>query len=395
MGEANSSVVILPGVRTPFGRFGGSVRDLSATDLGVIAARGALEASGVSAESIEQVVFGNALQTSGDAVYLARHVGLRAGLRIEVPAVTVNRLCASGFEAIVQGARLILGGEATYVLVGGTESMSQAPHCIWGARWGLRLGEQKLQDLLWTALTDSYCGFSMAQTAENLAERYSISRKEVDEYAALSQQRTLAATEGGRLTEEIVPVVSNDGEVLLDRDEHPRPETNVEGLSTLPPYFKKDGTITAGNASGISDGAAAMVLTTMDEAERNGLEIAGRLVSWGVSGCEPAIMGLGPVAASKIALRRAGLTLGDIQLVEVNEAFSPQYMAVERELGLDREITNVNGGAIALGHPLGATGGRLTITILRELRRRKQRYGLATACVGGGQGMALIVEATA
>ncbi len=395
---AMPEVVFLSGVRTAFGAFGGAVKDLTATQLGVIAAKAALQKSGVEAAAIEHAIFGNVMQTSQDAIYIARHIALKAGCRIETPALTVNRLCGSGFEAIVQGARLLMLGEAEAVLVGGAESMSQAPHIIRGARWGdLRLGPAgKLEDYLWESLLDINCGFTMAQTAENLADKLSISRLACDEFALLSQQRTAAAWESGKFNEEIAPVeiAGKKGKVTtFARDEHPRPEATIEALSKLAPYFKKDGTITAGNASGIVDGAAAMVMTTAKYAEQRGLQPLGRLVNWGFAGVEPSIMGIGPVPASRNALQRANMKVEQMHLVEVNEAFAPQYLAVEKELGLNREITNVNGGAIAIGHPLAASGTRLTLTILHELRRRKQKYGLATACIGGGQGAAVIVEA--
>jgi acetyl-CoA acetyltransferase family protein len=286
-------------------------------------------------------------------------------------------------------------GEADFVLVGGTESMSQAPHIIRGARWGLRLNAGKLEDYLWEALLDPYCGCQMAMTAENLADKYGISREATDEYAYTSQMRAKEAWDSGRLAEEVVPVEihSKKGTKIFKVDEHMRPETTLEGLAKLAPYFKKDGTVSAGNASGIVDGAAALVLTTMKKAEERGLQPIGRLVDWGNAGVEPSIMGIGPVDASKTALKRAEMTLDQMDLVEVNEAFAPQYLAVEKELGLERKKTNVNGGAIAIGHPLAATGARLTATILHELRRRGGKYGLASACIGGGQGMTVIVEA--
>ncbi len=394
---SKNEIVFLSGVRTPFGTFGGKLRGLTATDLGVVAAKGALAKAGVAADAVNHVIFGNVIQTSSDALYLARHVGLKAGCPIDVPAVTVNRLCGSGFESIVQGARLLKLGEADVVLVGGTENMSQAPHVVRGARWGdLRLASGKFEDMLWESLLDPYCGFSMAQTAENLADKYQISRQAVDEYALRSQQLAKKAWDEGRMAEEIVPVElkGRRGKTeLFDHDEHMRPETTMESLSKLRPYFKEDGTITAGNASGIVDGAAAMVMTTAAHAEKLGATPIGRLVDWGFAGVEPEIMGIGPAPASRNALERAGLALSDMALVEVNEAFSPQYLAVEKELGLDRDITNVNGGAIAIGHPLAASGTRLTLTILHELRRRGEKFGLATACIGGGQGAAVIVEA--
>lgn len=390
-------IVFLSGVRTPFGAFGGTLKDLTATQLGVIAAKAALARAGVAAAEVEHVIFGNVMQTSQDAIYIARHIGLQSGCRIETPALTVNRLCGSGFEAIVQGARLLMLGEAEVVLVGGAESMSQAPHVIRGARWGLRLNAGKLEDYLWESLLDAQCGFTMAQTGENLADQYGITRLACDEFALRSQQLTAAAWESGKFADEVVPVElpGKKGSVtIFSRDEHPRPETTLETLAKLAPYFKKDGTITAGNASGIVDGAAAMVMMTAAAAEKRGLQAIGRLVNWCFAGVEPSIMGIGPAPASRNALQRAGMKLEQMNLVEVNEAFAPQYLAVEKELGLPRDITNVNGGAIAIGHPLAASGTRLTLTLLHELRRRKQKYGLATACIGGGQGAAVIVEAS-
>jgi len=389
-------IVILAGARTPMGRYGGALKDTSAIDLGAVAARAAVERSRVEPAEFDHVIFGNALQTSGDAIYGARHVGLKAGLPKEVPAVTVNRLCGSGMEAIVQAAHRLLLGEARVVLAGGMESMSQAPHVIRGARWGFGLGQGVLEDSLMVALKDSYCGCYMSDTAENLAQQRGITRQAADEYALSSQQRADAAYKACRLKEEITPVEikSKKGATLFSEDDHRRPETTLENLAKLPPAFRSDGIITAGNASGIVDGAAAVVVTTEKIAKDKKLQPLGRLVSWAVAGVEPTIMGIGPVPATKAALAKAGLQLKDIDLVEVNEAFAPQYLAVEKELGLDRERTNVNGGAIALGHPLGATGTRLVLTLLHELRRRGKRYALATACIGGGQGIAVIVEST-
>jgi len=388
-------VVFLSGVRTAFGSFGGALRNLSAIELGTIAAKDALKKSGVQPEEIGHVVFGNVLQTSADAIYMARHIGLKSGVPLEVPALTVNRLCGSGFEAIVQGARMIKLGEVETALVGGTESMSQAPHVIRGARWGLRLNSGKLEDYLWEALLDPYCNCQMAMTAENLANKFGITREETDIYAHTSQMRAKAAWESGHMAEEIVSVElkSKKGAKIFDRDEHMRPDTTLEALAKLPLYFKADGTVSAGNASGIVDGAAALVITSAAKAEEKGLQPLGRLLSWGSVGVEPSIMGIGPVEASRIALKNAGLTVAEMDLVEINEAFSSQYLSVEKELGLDREKTNVNGGAIAIGHPLAATGARLTLTLLYELRRRGDKYGLASACIGGGQGMSVVVEA--
>jgi acetyl-CoA acetyltransferase family protein len=392
------SVVFLSGVRTGFGAFGGTLKDHSATDLAAVAALEALARSGTEPSDIDHVVFGNVLQTSADAPYLARHVGLRAGVPIERPALTVNRLCASGFEAVAQGAQQILLGHSRVVLAGGTESMSQAPHVVRGARWGLRLGAAPpLEDSLWEAVRDSYCGLSMGETAEKLGECYRIGREEVDRYAARSQQSAQAAWESGAYADEVVPVMVQDRKTRQQQpwaaDEHMRPGTTPEVLAKLPPHFRKDGVVTAGNASGICDGAAALVLADEDAAVRRGLRPLGRLVAWAAAGVEPGLMGLGPVPATRLALQRAGLALEQMDLIEVNEAFAVQYLAVERELGLDRERTNLDGGAVALGHPLGASGARITLHLLHALRRRGGRYGLGSACVGGGQGMTVIVEA--
>ncbi|MGH7700340.1 MAG: acetyl-CoA C-acetyltransferase [Gemmatimonadales bacterium] len=391
----HSDIVFLSGVRTGFGSFGGSLKEFSATELGAIAARHALERSGVPAADLGHTVFGNALQTSADAIYCARHVGLKAGLPVETPAVTVNRLCGSGFEAITQGAQLILLGEAQAVLAGGTESMSQAPHVVRGARWGLRLGPAPLEDSLWEALKDPQCGLSMAETAENLAAKYRLTRQEVDEVALGSQRRAKKAWDDCVFQDEVIPVPTKTrkGVVEFRADEHMRPDSTLEGLMGLKPYFKKDGLVTAGNASGICDGAAATVIASREYAEAHGLKPLGRLVAWGVAGVEPQYMGIGPAPAARKALERAGMKLGQMDLVEVNEAFAPQYLAVERELGLDREKTNVHGGAIAIGHPLAASGTRITIHLLHALRRARRRWGLGSACIGGGQGAAVIVEA--
>jgi acetyl-CoA acetyltransferase family protein len=393
---ASKDVVFLSGVRTGFGAFGGSLKDVSAIDLGAHASRAALERAHVPLGDIGHTVFGNALQTSADAIYLARHVGLKAGLPIEVPAVTVNRLCGSGFEAITQGAQLILLGDADAVLAGGAESMSQAPHVVRGARWGLRLGPSApLEDLLWESLKDPQCGLSMAETAEGLAEKYKLTRKEVDEVALGSQQRAKQAWDACVFQDEVVGIsIKKKGkDVEFRADEHMRPESTLEVLLSLKPYFKKDGLVTAGNASGISDGAAATVIASDAYAKAHGLKPLGRLVAWAVAGVEPKYMGIGPAPAARKALAKAGMKLEQMDLVEVNEAFAPQYLAVERELGLDRAKTNVHGGAIAIGHPLAASGTRITIHLLHALRQQKQRFGLGSACIGGGQGAAVIVEA--
>ena len=394
----NKDVVFLSGVRTGYGDFGGMLKNLSATQLGVVAAKHAVERSGVQPEAIDHVVFGNAQQTSADAIYLARHIGLQAGLPIETPAVTINRLCGSGFEAIIQGAQQILLDESSVVLAGGAESMSQAPHVVRGARWGLRLGPTaQFEDSLWESLSDPQCGCSMAETAENLADKYELDRTAVDEVALRSQQRAAKAWKDCVFEHEVVPVpVKNRKTKEMEDwrgDEHMRPDTTLEVLGKLPPYFKKDGVVTAGNASGICDGAAATIIAGEDFAADHGLKPLGRLVAWAVVGVEPKYMGIGPAPASRKALEKAGLALDDMDLIEVNEAFAAQYLAVERELGLDPEKTNVHGGAIAIGHPLASTGARITVHLLHALRLAGKKYGLGTACIGGGQGTAVIVEA--
>jgi len=393
----STSIVFLSAVRTGFGAFGGTLKEFSATDLGAIAATGAIARSGLEPSAIEHVVIGNAQQTSADAIYLARHVGLRAGCPVETPALTVNRLCGSGFEAITQAAQLIRLGEARVVLAGGTESMSQAPHVVRGARWGFKLGQAPaMEDSLWAALRDSLCDLPMAETAENLAARYGVTRAESDEFALLSQERARDAWAAGAYADEIVPVPIRDRKskttVPWARDEAIRGDTSAEALAKLAPVFRKDGIVTAGNASGIADGAAALVVAEDAFARERGLTPLGRLVSYAVAGVPPEIMGIGPAPAARAALERAGLSLEQMDLVEVNEAFAPQYLAVERELGLDRARTNVDGGAIALGHPLGASGARITAHLLHALRRRGGRYALGSACIGGGQGIAVIVE---
>jgi acetyl-CoA acetyltransferase family protein len=393
-------IAIVNGARTPMARYCEKLRDFTAQELGAIAGKEAMKRSGVEPAEIDHLVFGNAQQTSGDALYGARHVGLKAGVPIEVPALTVNRLCGSGMQAIVSGAQMIQLGEAKTVLAGGMESMSQAPHVIRGMRWGVGLGEGKLEDSLMVALLDSQCGLYMANTAELYAEQQGITRQMMDEFALRSQKCADDAYKAGRMQEELtpVPLKNRRGEAtgeMFSEDDHRRPQTTMEGLAKLRPAFGKNGTVTAGNASGIVDGGAAVVLMPLAEAQKRNLNPLGRLISWGIAGVDPRIMGSGPVPATKKALAAAGLKLDDMDLIEVNEAFAGQYLAVEKELGLDREKVNVNGGAIALGHPLGATGTRLVLTLLHELKRRKKKYGLATACIGGGQGIAVIVESLA
>jgi len=391
-----TDIVFLAARRTPFGTYGGSLKDQSATDLGVHAAKAALAQAGVKPDDVDNVVFGNVVQTSADAIYLARHVGLKAGLPQHVPALTVNRLCGSGFQAVVDAALEMLAGYSECALVGGAESMSQAPHVARGIRFGVPLGKPpKLEDTLWEALTDSYTGMPMAITAENLASKYGISQKEVDEYSVLSQKRFAAAQEGGRLSEEIAPMElpgKKDAVTSFARDEHNRPDTSLESLAKLPKVFKKDGVIHAGAASGICDGAGALVLATRQFAEKKGLKPIGKLLGWGISGCDPSIMGIGPAPAIRRALQRHEAKLGDFDLFEVNEAFAPQYLAVEKDLGLPRDRTNVDGGAIAVGHPLAASGARITAHLLYEMRRRGVRRSIGSACIGGGQGIALLLE---
>jgi acetyl-CoA C-acetyltransferase/acetyl-CoA acyltransferase 2 len=393
--KLQESIVIVGAKRTAFGTLSGALKGVSATDLAVHAAKAALEQSGVPRGDIGHVVVGNVQQTSPDAIYCARHVGLKAGLRVETPALTVNRLCGSGFQAVVTAAEQILLGECEAVLTAGTENMSQAPHVIRGGREGFAFGKAPpLEDSLWSALTDSYCQTPMAVTAENLAQKYGITRQACDEYALMSQRRWAAAQERGDFKVEIAPLelTTRKGPVTFAVDEHPRPQTTLEVLGKLAPVFKKDGVVTAGNASGICDGAAALVVASEEYARARGLAPLGRLVQWAVAGVEPSMMGIGPAPAVRAALARAGLAMSDIDRFEVNEAFAPQYLAVEKELGLPRDKTNVNGGAIALGHPLGASGARITTHLLYELRRSGGRYAVGSACIGGGQGIAVVLE---
>src|SRR5687768_13183206 len=390
----SNDIFILGGARTPMADYAGKLKDFTALELGAIAARAAMERTGVKPADVDHVVYGNVLQTSADAVYGARHVGLKAGVPIEVPALTVNRLCGSGIQAAVSGAQMILLGEAEVVLTGGMESMSQAPHVIRGLRNGLRLGQGQLEDTLWSALLDTHCGCTMAGTAENCAVKYGISREAQDEYAVRSQQLAARAWAEGRLKDEVVPVETRTrkGVDLFAEDDHLRPETTIEMLAKLPPAFSKNGCVTAGNASGIVDGGAALLLGSEAAVARHALKPLARLTHWATVGVEPTLMGMGPAPATRLVLEKAQLTLADIDLIEINEAFAAQYLAVEQELGLDRDKVNVNGGAIALGHPLGMTGTRLLLTLTLELRRRGLSRGLASACIGGGQGIAAIVE---
>lgn len=395
-----SDLVIVGGARTAMAEYSGTpgfgkFKDISALDLGAHAAKHALERSGVQPEQVDQVFMGNALQTSNDAIYGARHVGLKAGVPIERPALTVNRLCGSGIQSVVSAAHAIIAGEASMCIAGGMENMSQAPHVVHGLRTGVRFGTHPpLEDLLFAALYDPFCKFFMAQTAENVAKRCEIPREAQDEFALRSHQLGAAAVAAGKFGAEIAPMTVTKGrkEFVVDTDDHIKPETSIEALQKLRPAFGKEGTVTAGNASGIVDGAAALVVTTADNAKSLGLEVKAKLRSWAVAGVPPEIMGIGPVPAIQEALSRADLKTGDLDLIEINEAFSAQYLGCEKELGLDRDKCNVNGGAIALGHPLGATGTRLLLTLVRELEQSGKALGCASACIGGGQGIAMILE---
>jgi acetyl-CoA acetyltransferase family protein len=397
-------VVILDGARTPMaeweggkngaGKPGGALRAVSAIDLGAAAAIEAMKRSGVAPDDIDATFVGNAQQTSGDAIYGARHVELKAGIPIDRPALTVNRLCGSGIQSVISGVHSIGFGEASTCLVGGMENMSQAPHVIRGARGGFKLGQGQLEDSLMVALLDTYCGCYMAQTAENIAGQRSIPREAQDEFALLSQQRAAAAREKGVFAQEIVPVETGKGKRArtVTDDDHMKPDTTMEGLGTLPPAFGKDGTVTAGNASGIVDGAAALVIADAEVAAAKGWKPRARIKSWAITGVEPEYMGIGPVSSIRKACEKAGMDVSDLDLFEINEAFSAQYLAVEHDLELDRDKVNPNGGAIALGHPLAATGTRLLLTLMYELERRGGGTGVASACIGGGQGIAMIIE---
>jgi acetyl-CoA acetyltransferase family protein len=393
-------IVIVAGARTAMAEYSGTpgpglLAGLSAVELGAIAGKAALERSGVKPEQVDHVFMGNALQTNNDALYGARHVGLKAGVPLEVPALTVNRLCGSGIQSVISAAHTILAGEAKLCLAGGMESMSQAPHVLRGLRDGIRFGAPpQLEDVLFAALLDPYCGLFMAQTAEKVAKKYAVTRQAQDEFALRSHQLGAAAVQAGKFGAEIVPVTVKRGkkEIVVDTDDHIKPDTSLAALAKLRPAFGKDGTVTAGNASGIVDAAAALVVTTAAHAKDLGLQPKVKVRSWGLAGVPPEIMGIGPVPAITDALERASLKQADIDLFEINEAFAAQYLGVEKDLGLDRDKVNVNGGAIALGHPLGATGTRLLLTLVRELWDSGKSLGCASACIGGGQGIAMVLE---
>jgi acetyl-CoA acetyltransferase family protein len=366
---------------------------MNATELGLASATEALRRAGAEAGEIDNVIYGNVIQSHANAAYTARHIALRAGISMEVPALIVNRLCGSGMQAIISAAQSIRLGESGLALAGGTENMSQSPHADFVSRFGgVKLGAIQLEDMLMSTLTDSYIGCGMGVTAENLADRYGITRERQDEYAVSSHSRAAAATASGILAEEIVAVevTGRGGSTEVRQDELIRADTSVEKLARLKPAFRKDGSVTAGNASGINDGSASLVLA--GESSLRGRKPLARIAAWGIAGVDPNVMGIGPVPAARMALDRSGLSIADMDLVEINEAFAVQYLAVEKELELDRNKTNVNGGAIAIGHPVGASGARVALTLAYELRRRNLRYGLAALCVGGGQGVAIVIE---
>ncbi|EMR06486.1 Acetyl-CoA acetyltransferase [Bhargavaea cecembensis DSE10] len=390
-----TEVYLIDGARTAFGAFGGSFASTPADELGKATAVEAMKRSNVIPEDIDHVIYGNVIHTSTNASYLSRHIGLKAGIPQEVPALNVNRLCGSGTQSIVSGTQMIKLGDAGIVLAGGAENMSMSPYASFKARFSQpKMGGMQFDDMLLATLTDEYTGSGMGMTAEKLSEIHGISREEQDEFAVLSNSRAAAARESGRFAEEIVgvEVKTRKGTNTITEDEHIKPEASTETLSRLRPSFKKGGTVTAGNASGINDGAASVVIAGEDTVNKHNLQPTARIVSYAVTGVDPTIMGIGPVPAIREALRRAGLTLDQMDLVEVNEAFAAQYLAVEKELGLERERTNVNGGAIALGHPVGVSGTRIVLSLAYELKKRNGRYGVASLCIGGGQGIALVIE---
>jgi len=386
-------IVVIDGARTAFGEFGGSFKDVSAIELGVASTKEAIARSKVDPEEIDQVVMGNVIQSSADAVFVGRHVGLKSGVPKHVPGLTVNRLCGSGLQAIISAAHSILVDDSQLAVAGGTENMSQIPHVIRGARWGIPLGQAPMADYLWETLYDPYGDCTMAITAENIAEKYGITREEADAFAIRSNEKALAAMKNGTFAEEITPVTiqTRKGEVTIDKDEHPR-ATTLEKIAKLPARFKENGVVTAANASGINDGAATLLLSSSAYAEKRNLKPIARLVSWGITGVEPKLMGLGPVSAIQQALSKANMKIQDLDLIEINEAFAAQYLGCQKLLDFDPAIGNVNGGAVALGHPLGASGARISLSLIYELRRRGKKYGASSLCIGGGQGIAAIWE---
>lgn len=388
-------IVCVAGQRTAFGSFGGTLKDISGTDLAVHAARGCLNQINLKPEEIDHVVIGNVVPSSSDGAYLPRHVGLKLGLPVTTPAFAVNRLCGSGFQSWVNAAQMLTTGEATMVLAGGVEQMSLVPYVARNVRFGgMRLGNGELEDLLTAALTDSYAQMPMAITAENLGEKYQITRDQADVYSYQSQQRYDQAYKQKLFSNEITTInlETKKGSITFDKDEHPKPETSLDKIKSLKSLFKKDGLVTAATASGIVDGAACSLLTTESKANSLGLKPLARLVSYASVGCDPKIMGIGPAPAIKKALQKAQLSLNKMDLIEVNEAFAAQFLAVQKELELPMDRTNVNGGAIAVGHPLAASGTRIMNHLVYELQRRQGQYALGSACIGGGQGIAIIIE---
>ena len=387
-------VVITSAARTAVGRYGGSLKDQPTTDLGALTVQTALERSAIEPDQVDQVVFGNVIHSAPEDMYMARVVAIKAGIPKEVPAFTVNRLCGTGVQAIVSAAQSIATGDAEVAVAGGAESMSRGPYWMPDARWGARMGPAEMVDPVVGGLTDPFNQIHMGVTAENLAESHEISRSDQDEFSVESHRRAARAQEEGTFDEEIVPVEirSKKGTSEFTKDEHVRPDATIESLGKLKPVFKPDGTVTAGNASGMNDAGAAVVLMSADKAEQLGAPVRGRILSYAYCGVDPKIMGIGPVPAVRKALERAGKSLDEVDVIELNEAFAAQSLAVMKDLGLDREKVNPNGGAIALGHPIAATGAVITTKILYEMERKNQNLGLVTLCIGGGQGIAMLIE---
>ncbi|MBW2368187.1 MAG: acetyl-CoA C-acetyltransferase [Deltaproteobacteria bacterium] len=391
----NSDVVIVSAARTAIGSYGGVFKDVRTADLTAPLMKEVINRAGIEAGLIDDVIWGCCYQRTKDETNIARVAALKADIPVEVPAFTIHRTCTSSIQAVVSGAQAIKLGDASIVLAGGTESMSTVPYTLDGVRWGLRMNHAELRDAMWDGLTQLGTGVGMGITAENLAEKFNISREDQDQLAYTSHMRATTAIKEGKFKDEIMPIEvqpRRGDPKIVDTDEHPRPEITIAGIAKLKPSFKKGGTVTAGNASGINDGSAGVLIMSFKKAKELGLDPLARIVSYGVAGVDPDIMGYGPVPATRKALTKAGLTLDDIDLIEVNESFAAQYLTVERELQLDREITNVNGGGIALGHPVGCSGVRLIVTLIYEMKKRKSHFGLATLCSGGGMGMTMIIE---
>ncbi len=392
----SKEIWVVAAKRTAFGTLSGTLKDQSAIDLGVHASMAAIAQSGLEPAEIDEAIVGNVMQTSPDAIYTARHIGLKSGMPIEKPALIVNRLCGSGFQSVVSGAEQILLGQAKAVLAVGTENMTMAPHVMYGLRDGQRFGKPpKTLDSLWEALTDRYCRAPMGITAENLAKKYDISREDADAFALRSQTKWAEAQANGAFKDEIAPVeiTQRRKTITFDTDEHARPDASMESLAKLKPVFDPEGIVTAGNASGINDGAGALLVVDGAWAKGRGLKPLAKILGWGVAGVDPSIMGIGPAPAIRQALERTGLKQSDIDVFDVNEAFAPQFLAVQKELGLPEDRTNLNGGAIALGHPLAASGSRITANVIYTLRRLGKSLGVGSACIGGGQGIAVVLEA--